>query len=186
MSTGTYQELVRSILTTLFPTTVMSILFACVVNFTLSENPDAALLFIGYLGIAISMLRVGVLIWFQRTLNRSDEDPAGIRKFEVVYAFIYVSFAICLGLFGMRVAIVGTPDLQLITGLLVLGYGAGVAAGVSLRPKIAIPSLVIAVAPFVVLTSIFGDSVHRLVGFLITAFAIGGIGSIVRRYRSEF
>jgi hypothetical protein len=78
-------------------------------------------------------------------------DPAlglaDARALERRFAFFYLAFALLFGAFSARAFQVATSEAHMLIVGLMFGYGAGVAAGISMRPKIAIPSLVIAILP---------------------------------------
>lgn len=181
---GTYVELVRSVLATLLPTTLMGILFVVVAAFATRQVNDPALLALWAAGTLFSLVRVGTLLWYERAGEKFCADRSSAALTERCFGVTYLAFAFVLGLFGARVFQVGSLEVQLVTVALLVGYAAGVAAGVSLRPWIAIPSVVLAIGPAVGHTIAGGDPAHRLLGLVMAAFLAGGVSSIMARFRS--
>lgn len=184
-SDDTYAELVRSLFATLAPTAIMSILFIITAWFANQRHEDAALDLLGVLGGAASLVRVAVTLGYERRLGAEGVGTATVAKAERLFRITYLSFAALLGLFAARALQIGAPDVAMVVVTLVVGYAAGVAAGVSLRPRIAIPATLLAVVPSGLTAASGGDLAHGLLALILVALLTGGIGSMVGRYRSE-
>ena len=182
---GTYVELVRSVFATLTPTTIMGILFVVVSAFAARRTDDALIVALWVVGTALSHLRVWVILRHERTAAFWAGDRRGATRAERRFGMAYLAFAGVLGLFGARVFQVGQHDVQLVTAVLLVGYAAGVAAGVSLRPWIALSSVLLSIAPTILVAFATEDTAHRLLGVVLSAFLAGGAGSMLSRFRSE-
>jgi hypothetical protein len=66
---------------------------------------------------------------------------------------------------------------------LVVGYAAGVAIGISLRPWIAIPSVLLAVIPVISASLAVEGAAHPLLAVVLAALLAGGTNSMIARYR---
>lgn len=185
LSDGTYVELVRSLFSTRAPATIMGILFVVVATVVVRRTPDAMLVFLGWIGGAVSLVRVGMLVAYERRVRDPHLDPAVADRTESLFGAVYLSFAALLGLFGMRVFEVSDIEMHVIVGPLIVGYSAEVATGVSSRPWISIPAVSLAVVPLVLAAMLRGDEAHVLLGFVLAALLLGGIGSMVVRYRAQ-
>jgi diguanylate cyclase len=71
---------------------------------------------------------------------------------------------------------------MLTVGLL-FGYGAGVAAGVALRPRIAVAAVLVAIVPSILVALVSADLIHIAAGALLAIFLAGGISSMVARHQ---
>ena len=97
-------------------------------------------------------------------------------------SFALILLATLLGLFAARVLQVSDLAVQMVIASLVVGYAAGVAAGVSLRPWISIPAVLLAVIPTAASAAASGDVAHAVLALVLTALLAGGIGSMITRY----
>ena len=89
-----------------------------------------------------------------------------------------------LGAFGARGFLVAAPDARMLIMGLLFGYGAGVAAGLSLRPRISVPSILVAIVPTIVAAWSTMNVTAAAAGLLLAVFLAGGIESMLRRYRA--
>ena len=130
----TYIELVRSVFANLVPTAIMGILFVLVAGMALRSMPDPILMVVGISGSVVALVRVAVLLRWEAMVTRPEVDAATARRAERQFGGIYLAFATLLGLFAGRAFQVSSTEVQIVVGPLVVGYAAGVAAGMSLRP----------------------------------------------------
>ncbi|MEO7277796.1 MAG: GGDEF domain-containing protein [Sphingomicrobium sp.] len=185
VSDATYLELVRTLFGTVVPGAISAGLFivtsaVCAVH---SGSPFVASLAVA--GSVAGVARLGIVVVLQKSVADPALDPATARQIEHWFGAIYLTFAVLLGLFaasGLRSCPIGD---HIAIAALVVGYGAGVAAGVSLRPWIGVPAIIVAVVPTIVATLIDGGTEHRLLGLILIALLAGGVGSILHRYRHE-
>jgi diguanylate cyclase (GGDEF)-like protein len=181
---GTYIVLVRSLYLTPLAHILMSLAFLAVGSFVLARTPDRLLLFLVGVGIVARVAQVAMVLLDRKRALSEDLDAAGARILERRFAWAYLSSAIIFGAFVARVFQVSTTDLQLLVVGLLFGYGAGLVAGLSLRPWISIPALLLAVLPTVFIAWLTTNVTFVAFGALLILFVGAGVQSIVRLYRS--
>ena len=181
----TYVELVRSLFQTLLPASIMGILFIGVAVLVHDHTPDRVISVLAILGGVASLIRVGFILYHERRLTDASLGMREADRTERHFAITYLAFAALLGLFGARTFQVSTVEMQMVVAALVVGYAAGVAAGISLRPWIGIPSVVLAVVPVFVMSTLRFDVPHLALSIVLAALLAGGINSMAARYRSE-
>lgn len=181
---STYVDLVRSLYATLLPTAIIAASFIGVGTLIAIETPDLLLDILICLGMLCLTARLVNLLLLRTRAADPALDTTGARLIERRFALCYVSFALVFGVFSARAFQVATLEAQMLVVGLLFGYGAGVAAGISMRPKIAVPSLIIAILPTVVVT-LAGPGLARTgLGLLLLLFLGGGIQSVMQRYRN--
>ena len=186
LSDQAYVELVRSLFAMLLPSVVMSLLFVGVAVLAVATTDDFDLLLLGVVGTAGSLVRLTVVIACRRQgLVRQITDRASAAHRERLFGATYTVFAFVLGLFGARVMVLTNLGLHMVAAALLVGYAAGAAAGVSLRPRIGGTSMVLAVVPaaIVCLTSL--QLYHVALGVVLLALLVGGLQNMQARYRAE-
>src|SRR5690606_7132791 len=104
------------------------------------------------------------------------------RRLERGFAWPYYAYAVLLGLFGVRVMLLPVAEGHIVVICLLMGYGAGVAAGIGLRPRIASISMIVALLPASLTAVIFGDVLYQATGLMASAFLGGGIFSLRGRH----
>ena len=184
MPEGTYVELVASLFSTLLPTAIMAISFVGIGLVVIGETPDRALGLLTTAGSIAAAARLAVLLLHRRHAADEALGLADARRFERRFSVAYFSFALILGAFGARAFVVATPAAHMLVVGLLFGYGAGVAAGLSLRPWISVPSILAAILPTIIVAISHSDIVYRTVGILLALFLAGGVESMITRYRS--
>ncbi len=185
LSNGAYVELVRSLFATLTPTTIMGILFMVVASMAVRRSGDLPLAVLGAVGGAVSLVRVAITVAFERRANNPELNVAAAVRVERPFGLSYLTFASTFGLFAARALQVSDIEVQMVVAALVVGYSAGVAAGVSLRPWISIPAVLAAVLPTAFSAALGDDLAHAALALVLVALLAGGIGSMLARYRSE-
>jgi len=181
---ATYVDLVRSVHCTLLPTAIIALSFFGVGTLIALQTPDLLLDLLIALGMVAVTARIANLLLTRTCVNHEMLDAATARTLERRFAACYFIFALMFGAFSARAFMVATPEAHMLVVGLMFGYGAGVAAGVSLRPWIAIPSLVIAIMPAVIIALTTPSPIRLAVAMLLLLFLGGGIVSVVQRYRS--
>jgi diguanylate cyclase len=180
----TYVELVRSVFTNSIPTSIMGVLFVAVAVLTTLETADALLACLAAGGSALSVARIVIFYQSRTAISRPGMERSDIQRVERRFAIAYLLFAAVLGLFSARVLRVGSAELHMIVTPLVVGYAAGVAAGVSLRPWISIPAVLLSILPVAAFSSASGSATGIVLSFVLLLLLAGGISSIIARYRS--
>jgi diguanylate cyclase (GGDEF)-like protein len=181
---GTYVELVASLFSTLSPTVIMAAAFVGVGLVVIGETPDRALGLLTIAGSTAAAVRLSVLLPHRKRVADEVLSLVDAQRFERRFALAYFSFAFVLGAFGARAFAVATPEAHMLIVGLLFGYGAGVAAGLSLRPWISVPSILAAILPTVIVAISYSDIVYRATGLLLALFLAGGVQSMIARYRS--
>jgi diguanylate cyclase len=185
VSEETYLELVRSLFVNGTPTTLMSLLFIVTAAMATARTPDVLLPALATIGSVLAVARVAVLLFWERLASSPRLDVRAAQRAERQFGGVYLAFALLLGLFAGRVFEVGSTDVQVFIGPLIVGYAAGVAAGMSLRPWICLPAVMLAVVPVIVANLLRGGATHITLGLVLAALLAGGIKSMLNRYRSE-
>lgn len=75
--------------------------------------------------------------------------------------------------------------LQMVVSTLLVGYAAGVAAGISLRPRIGSASMLVAVVPSAATSLATAETFHVALGLVLLALLGGGLQSMHIRYATE-
>ena len=184
ISEGTYVELVRSLYRTALPTTIMSLSFVSVGMLIVNRSPNATLMWLLLLGSLAAVARTVVTIVYRSHAARARISKDGARYLERVFLVPYLAFAVSLGAFCAESMVNGAVELDAAVVALLFGYGAGVVAGLSLRPWISVPSILAATAPTSLVLLSWSDATHRSIGLLIVVFAAGGIQSLLSRYHA--
>ena len=104
--------------------------------------------------------------------------PASARALQRRFAIAYLGFALVLGMFGARGLQLPRPELHMLIICTLVGYGAGVASNICLRPRLALPSMMAASVPAIVIAIAGLDVVYLATGILTGAFLLGGINAI--------
>lgn len=180
---ATYVELVGSLFETLLPTAIMAMAFIAVGIIIASQTPDPLISFLTGAGSIAVAARLVVLLAYRRPATAESLDFETARIFERRFALPYFCFAVALGAFAARAFVVATPEAHMLVVGLLFGYGAGVAAGLALRPWISVPCVLLAVTPTVIVTALSSNHIYWAVGALLTVFLGGGIQSMLVRYR---
>jgi len=178
-----YIELVRSLFATGTPSLIMSAAFTIAVALIPDIVDDTLLLLIGSGGILASIVRLTVVFGHRREALDPSLNVARCRVLEKRYAISYLAFALMLGAFGGHVFVLPEPKAHMLTICLLVGYCAGVAAGAGLRPKIAIPAMVLAIGPAITISLLRHDAIYAGMGAITAALLAGGINSVLTRHR---
>lgn len=184
ISADTTIELVRSLFTTLLPTTIMVVSFTIVGILATSETQSVVLGTLVLLGCGASIARLTVLLRYRKHASEAFLDLRSARQLERRFAAAYLSFAVILGLFCATAYAIAPADTRTVVIGLLFGYGAGVAAGHSLRPRISIPSILVATVPTIAVALSAASPMHVVVGLLLAVFLAGGVQSMLKRYRT--
>ena len=176
-------ELIRSLYDSLVPAVIMSLGFLLCGGLIVLVAQDV-LLAIPYVGgLIASVIRLMVVSVDTRRVWREDLTITRARALEQRFAISYILFAIMLGLFGGRGLMLGAGPIELPTIVMIVGYGAGVAAGIGLRPRVALVSMAIGIVPSIVALLAQQEILHVAAGLFTTALLVGGMGSVARRHR---
>jgi diguanylate cyclase (GGDEF)-like protein len=179
-----YVELVRSLYANVTPALIMSAAFALAVVLIHSEERREVLLAIGLLGILASVARLTITCLLRRKALTAPLDRRGAKLLELAFGVPYLAFAACLGIFGARAFWLPAPEAHMLTICLLVGYCAGVATGAGLRPFIAIPSMVLAIVPPIIVAALRLEPLYTGLSLVSLAFLAGGTQSVLARVNS--
>lgn len=180
-----HAELVASLFETRIPATIMSGLFVIVAGLAALRSGDRIVAGLLALGTVVSMIRLTVLFAGRRQCDAGTSTPLAWYRLERRFAVSYIAFAAVFGCLAARVLALPLPLLHLPTGILVVGYAAGVAATVSLRPGIALPSLLVSVLPAALVVGLGPLAEDRVSALCLLLLLAGGLRSLSRRYASQ-
>jgi diguanylate cyclase (GGDEF)-like protein len=184
ISESTYLELVRSLFGTLVPSMIMSALFVVTAWICVGGEGKALLTMLAILASAAAFLRHAILFALRMDAAKNGLDRALARRVEMEFGTAYLAFALLLGLFAAACLALCPVEEHIAIAALVVGYAAGVAAGISLRPWIGVPAMLLSVIPPLLVAIGLGDRPHLLLATLLAVLMSGGIGSMVGRYRA--
>ncbi|UZK67312.1 GGDEF domain-containing protein [Sphingomonas sp. M1-B02] len=184
LSEGTYIVAVRSLYATLTPSVIMAVAFVGVGTLVAFETSDLLLTLLIAAGAVSVVARLAVLLRHRTTAGGPAFNLSVARHVERLFAIPYLAFATAFGAFSARAFQVATPESHMLVIGLVFGYAAGVAAGIYLRPWIALPSISVAVIPTGAIALATPDPTYFATGALLLLFLAGGIHSMMRNYRS--
>ena len=175
-------ELVRSLFDAFVPSVIMTVVFllAGVMAARATGDPLLLMLLIG--GALVSVVRLWTA-WSLAPLARRPEltfDEA--RRLERRFAWPYQAYAVLLGLFGVRAMLLPFAEVHMVVICLLMGYAAGVAAGIGLRPRIASLSMIVSLMPASLTAMMMGDTLYPVTGVLAASFLGGGIYSLRGRH----
>jgi len=175
-------EFIRSLYDGLLPSIVMSAGFLVCGALIVEQSRDALIAGPFVAGVFASIARL-VVAWRDAPIAEAPGLTLGeARRLERRYAVSYILFAAMLGFFAARGLALPDPAIDKLAVCLIIGYAAGVAAGTSLRPRIAVASLLLAVTPPVVTMLATGKTLHIATALMTAAFLGGGIFSLRKRH----
>ena len=182
---GTYVELVASLCGTRMPAAIMTLLFLVVGVLSVHASRDIALASLVAIGTIASVARLAVLIRGRRLCDNPEMPLLTAKRFERRFALTYWAFATVFGLFAARSYMLPLAEWQMPIGILVVGYAAGAASTIAMRPYIVITSLIVAVIPPALVLLLRGDPNAIVSALCLFALLTGGLRSASQRYRSQ-
>lgn len=177
-----FVELVRSLYRNVTPALIMACAFTLCFLLIYAREGDGTVLMLGVTGILAILLRLAVTVRYRRRALEDVLDRASARRLEWLFAVPYSVFSILLGVFGGHVFMLPAPEGHMITICLLVGYCAGVATSVGLRPFIAVPSMMVAILPAAVAAIVRADPIYFGTALITLAFLAAGVRSVITRY----
>lgn len=174
-------ELIRSIFHAIVPSSVMTVCFAAAGGVIYSRTGDPLLLVLLGLGLFMSVVRLIVSWALAPAVCRDDVTLAKALRYEVRFAIPYLGFALILGIFGYRSFLLPHQDVHMLIAALQMAYCAGVAVGMGMRMRIAVPAMLLSLCPVIIGTFINPDLLYNITGMVITAILISGIKALRER-----
>lgn len=182
---GTYIELVQSLFGHVVPAVIMTLCFAGAGAYIVSRTEDWLLTCLYAFGLLSSAVRLGVLFGLRGAARSGPMRGNVARVIEWRFGMSYIAFAAAFGAFAARSYAVADTDLHILMVSLVYGYGAGVAATVSLRLWISITAILIAIVPMILVSLFEPGPANWGTGILAGLFLAGGVLSMIQRYREQ-
>jgi diguanylate cyclase (GGDEF)-like protein len=176
-------ELIRSLFETSWAAGLMTACFVLSGTLIVHETGDPVLLVLLVAGTLAALARLAVNRLSAGAATNPDISVAEARRLQRRFTVVYFAFAVVLGMFGSEVIRGPESPVHMLMVCLLVGYGAGVAASVGLRPRLAIPSMLVATIPAAVAAIAKADPVYWATCFLISAFLSGGVRSVRERHR---
>lgn len=180
-----YVEQVRSLYVHLAPAIVMWGAFAIDGWLTYLTTPGPLVLALGIAGILASSARIAVTAMHRSRALTAALDRKSARQLEVAFSLPYLTFSMLLGILGFTAFISSTPEIHMLTICVVVGYCAGVSTNCSLRPRLAIPSILVAVGPPIAAALFKQDPAYLGMAVIAAAFVFGGCRSIRVRFEAS-
>jgi diguanylate cyclase (GGDEF)-like protein len=146
------------------------------------QTGDPILVLLLIAGTITSAGRLAVLLKRSPEMQAPELTIERARHHQRRFGRAYFGFAVVLGMFGARALQLPWPELHMLTVCLLVGYAAGVAAGISLRPRIAMPSMMAATIPAIIATFGKFDMTYWLTGLLLSGFLVGGVEAVRTRH----
>ncbi len=144
------------------------------------RDPLLLLLFVG--GLLTCAARVVAGVRLLRHAGAPDLSLEQARRLERDFRVGHLTFAAMLGLFAFETFRRDSPQIHVLMLCLVMGYAAGVAATVVLRPRIAVPSMMMAVVPTILAALFRLEPLYIATGLMTAAFLAGGTHNLLVRH----
>lgn len=167
------------------PAVIMTVLFLLVGAVSVRAAPDRTLAALVVTGGVMSAARLGVLFAGRKLCDQAQMSPIRARRFELQFALSYCGFAAVFGAFAARAYMLPPAEWQMPIGILVVGYAAGAASTVAMRPCIVGWSLMLSVIPPTCILLMRENVNAALTSVCLLALLMGGIRSARQRYRSQ-
>jgi diguanylate cyclase (GGDEF)-like protein len=176
-------DLIRSVFHGLLPALVMTISFVAAGFAIVARTGDTWLVWLLGAGILASGARLLVAWRLAPHAMAADVGLDRARQLERWFAIPYLAFAGTLGLFGLRAFMLPLAGVHMLALCVLIVYCAGVAVGMGLRLRIALPAMVIALAPTVIAALATADVLYRVAGMLIASVLISATHILRMRHR---
>ncbi len=175
-------ELIRSLAAGLLPTSIMTLGFIACGGLILWTEQDPVLGVIMIGAMIASVARIAAALRMPRRHEPATISLTRARRLERNFRLGHHAFAAMLGLFGLRTFLLDSPALHMLMTCLLIGYAAGVSATAALRPRIAIPSMLLALMPAVLAALARMEGPYVAMGLMTIAFVAGGIQNLCIRH----
>jgi|GEM_PF-640522 len=175
-------ELIRSLFHAFVPSVVMTFGFMAAGGVLYARTGDTILLGLLIVGTLTSVARLMSAWLLAPAIHREDITLLQARALEWRFAIPYVGFALVLGLFGWRVFLLPGPEMHMLATAMLVTYCAGVAVGMGVRLRVAVPSMILSLAPALCVSIWTPDALYRVVGGLVGAALVSAIQSLRARH----
>ncbi|MFK0333816.1 diguanylate cyclase domain-containing protein [Rhizobium sp. NPDC090275] len=174
--------LVSELAQTTSPTTVMGLTILIFGLFSYATVADPHLLVATVLGTAASFAKVVIMHRQVRSNGGFVKTRVETDRWEISHAS--VTAVVAASVAALSVMMFRSIDLHLhmLAAALLLGYSAGVASRVSVRPKIAASAITIAAVPTIISAALVGDTPHLILAGMFSVFFAAGMQSVWHVY----
>jgi diguanylate cyclase (GGDEF)-like protein len=179
-----YRELVEGLSANLTPMIILCGLILSTGSYILSLVPDPFMLAATVTGVSASLIRIATILHHQRHHKAYRNASLRIvRRVEALHAVTAVAVGLSLGFYSA--VIFGLPKvaLDLVPVCIAYGYAAGVISRVSIRPFIAVATIMSAGIPSAAALALL-DTEHRIVAAVYIIFLFAGLQSIAYVYET--
>ena len=175
-------ELIRSVFHAFVPALVMTLCFlaAGVEIYLRTRDPILLALLIG--GMVASVARLS-LVFSSREIHSKSLTITRARLLEFRFTLAYLAFALFLGMFGARALLTDSAEIHMLVMCLLFSYCAGVAVGMGLRLRIALPAMFVTLGPAVCVAMINETTIYRITGALVAAILLSGSQSLRNKHQ---
>ena len=187
-----YRQFVDMLFSMTLPVVAMGLVYICVGLLILWQWRDVPVAVLTATAVAVSLFRwINLRAYWRR--DPATMDLAAVRRWERRYAIGNYAFAMLLGALNVRMLMFHLPVVHMIAVSLVFIFGAGLVSRISMRPRICVTSLLLAVVPTAIALGVhaFNDNhspLHaQLFAFealLVAATAVLSLQSVRHVYRS--
>lgn len=178
-----YVELVRSLYANMLPSKIMLAITIVYVSLIAFDGADTPLRAIGVAAVVSCTVRIGIASWFRGRAMTAALDSMAARRLERAFAWPYYGFAAIFGLFGGYVFAAMDAAPQMLTICVLVGFCAGVATGTGLRPRVAVPIMLMAIGPSIAIAACTLEALHLGMSAIASAFLAGGIQTVLAQHR---
>lgn len=182
---GTYIELVMSLCDTRMPAVIMTVMFVAIGLCTIRAAHDGLLTGLVVLGTLASAIRLIVLQRGRQLCAGGALSLEDATRFEKRFALTYCTFAAIFGAYAARALSMPLTEWQMPVSIAVVGYAAGAASTIALRPRILLTSLMVSVLPPAGALLLRNEMSTAVSAAALLALLAGGLRSIDKRYVAQ-
>lgn len=179
-----YRELVEGLAANVTPMIILCGLILSTGTYILSLIPDRVMLAATVTGVTASLVRIAMILHHQRhRLAYRNASLAIVRRVEAFHAVTAVAVGLSLGFYSAVLFDLPKVAFDLVPVCLAYGYAAGVVSRVSIRPFIAISTIMSVGIPSAAALALL-DTDYRLVAAVYIVFLFAGLQSITFVYET--
>jgi diguanylate cyclase len=173
----TREELGRLLFTTIVPKTIVGISLVALAAVLHVKTGNDAMIAIGVAGLLATVYRVACVLLFRR-----NEASARVATWERAYGVGNFWFALVLAAFSFVAVPMDGASAKLMAAILVVGFCAGIVGRASVRPWIAIPTVLISAGSLALATAMHPGPEHLVIAAVLVAMTVGSFDMIVNTY----
>ena len=179
-----YRELVEGLASNVMPMIILCGLLLSTGSYILSLTASPYMLAATASGVIASLVRIVMILHHKRhNLAYRGAALSAVRRIEAVHTLTAVAVGLSLGFYSAVIYTLPSLALHLIPVCIAFGYGAGVISRASIRPLIAIATIMCAGIPSAATLALL-DTQHRIVAAVYVIFLFAGLQSITFVYET--